>query len=79
MAALLTLLTSLLDIALGIGVVIRRHAALALNLMIAVSLAYLAGATLLEPSLWFDPLGPLVKVLPSISLALVGRAILDER
>ncbi|MDH4988822.1 SDR family oxidoreductase [Aminobacter anthyllidis] len=75
----ITLVTSLADIALGIGVAVRRHAASALKGMIALSLAYLASATVLAPGLWVDPLGPLVKVLPSIVLALVALAILDER
>ena len=78
-ATFLTVLTSLLDMALGIGVAIRRHAKLALKLMIVASLAYLAGATILQPFLWVDPLGPLMKVLPSIVLALAALAILDER
>jgi hypothetical protein len=47
--------------------------------MIALSLAYLANATLLQPGLWLEPLGPLVKVFPSIVLALVALAILEER
>lgn len=79
LAAVLTVVTSLADIALGLGVVVRRTAALALKGMVALSLAYLFGATLLTPGLWADPLGPLVKVLPSIGLALVALAILDER
>ncbi|MNE91873.1 hypothetical protein D3C80_1895400 [compost metagenome] len=47
--------------------------------MLLVTASYLAGATLLEPALWFDPLGPLVKVLPSILLTLVAMATFDER
>jgi hypothetical protein len=47
--------------------------------MIAVSLAYLGGGTLIEPALWLDPLGPLVKVLPSIMLTLAALAMLEER
>ena len=58
---------------------VRRFAAPALIGMIALSLAYLAAATVLAPGLWADPLGPLVKVVPSIVLALVALAILDER
>ena len=79
LAATLTLVTSLADIALGVGVLFRALAALAIKGVIGFSLAYLAAATLLIPSLWADPLGPLVKVLPSMALALVGLAILDER
>lgn len=78
-AAGITLATSLADIALGIGIAFRRHAGLALKGMIALSLAYVGSATVLAPDLWADPLGPLVKVLPSIVLALVALATLDER
>ena len=78
-AGILTLLTSIADIALGVGVFFRARAAFALKGMIGLSLAYLAAATLLTPALWADPLGPLVKVLPSMALALVALAILDER
>ncbi|UWU15594.1 DoxX-like family protein [Rhizobium sullae] len=48
-------------------------------LAVAVAVAYLAGGSLLEPELWLDPLGPLVKVLPSLLLTLVTLAVLDER
>lgn len=75
----LAVLTALADIALGLLVLARRTAALALLGMVAVSLAYLAAATLLSPHLWADPLGPLVKVVPAIVLALAARAVLDER
>ncbi|MDP3898344.1 MAG: SDR family oxidoreductase, partial [Mesorhizobium sp.] len=78
-AAGLAILTSLADIALGLAVAVRRFAAPALTGMILLSLFYLAGATLYQPALWSDPLGPLVKVLPSIALALVAHSILDER
>jgi hypothetical protein len=78
-AAIVTLLTSIADIALGVGVLFRARAAFALKSMIGLSLAYLAAATLLTPALWADPLGPLVKVLPSMALALFALAILDER
>ncbi|WP_439501830.1 SDR family oxidoreductase [Aminobacter ciceronei] len=75
----ITLVTSLADIALGLGVAIRRYAKPALIGMVGLSVAYLASATVLVSGLWADPLGPLVKVLPSIVLALVALAILDER
>lgn len=78
-AGVLTLLTSIADIALGVGVLFRTRAAVALKGMIGLSLAYLAVATVLTPALWADPLGPLVKVLPSMALALVALAILEER
>ncbi|WP_110760255.1 SDR family oxidoreductase [Rhizobium sp. UGM030330-04] len=78
-AVTLTLATCLIDIALGVTVLLRPLARKALIGMLLVSAAYLAGGSLLEPGLWFDPLGPLVKVLPSIALTLVALATLDER
>jgi uncharacterized protein YbjT (DUF2867 family) len=78
-ALAMTVATCLLDILLGSAVLIRPHARKATLAMIVTSLAYLAGGTLLEPQLWLDPLGVLVKVLPSIALTLVSLAILDER
>ena len=78
-AVTVTALTCLIDIALGAAVLLRPFARRALLGMIAVSLAYLAGGTVLEPALWLDPLGPLVKVLPSLLLTLAALAILDER
>jgi mannose/fructose/N-acetylgalactosamine-specific phosphotransferase system component IIC len=78
-ATALTLATCLTDIALGAAVLLRPLAKRALLGMLAVSFAYLAGASLLEPPLWLDPLGPLVKVLPSILLTLTALATLDER
>ncbi|PDT10498.1 oxidoreductase [Rhizobium sp. J15] len=78
-ATTLTLATCVIDIALGAAVLVRPLARRALLGMLAVSSAYLAGGTLLEPALWLDPLGPLVKVLPSLLLTLTALATLDER
>ncbi|MBK8457747.1 MAG: SDR family oxidoreductase [Phyllobacteriaceae bacterium] len=75
----MTWATSLADIGLGLAVMWRSFAARALIAMVGLSLAYLAAATILSPGLWLDPLGPLLKVVPSILLALTARAILDER
>lgn len=74
-----TLATCALDIALGLAVAVRPWSRRALWGMLATSLAYIVGGTLLQPDLWLDPLGPLVKVLPSLALTLVALAILDER
>ena len=78
-AALLTVATSLLDIVLGAGVLLRRWSHISLSGMILVSLGYLAGSVVLTPELWIDPLGPLIKVLPSTFLALTALAVLEER
>ncbi len=72
-------LWSMVDIALAGLVLIRRCAGLALLMMIAVSVFYLLSASILTPNLWLDPLGPLVKVLPAIGLAVVAQAILEAR
>lgn len=74
-----TLATCALDIGLGLSVLYRPLARPALLAMVAVSLAYLVSATLAAPGLWLEPLGPLVKVLPSMLLTLVALATLDER
>lgn len=59
------------DIVLGLAILWRRWCRPAALGMMAVSAAYLMGGTLFAPSLWLDPLGPLVKVLPSIMLTLI--------
>jgi uncharacterized protein YbjT (DUF2867 family) len=78
-AITVTVATCLLDVLLGFTILFRPTAQKALFGMILVSLAYLAGGTFLEPQLWGDPLGPLVKVLPSLALTLTALATLDER
>lgn len=70
---------AVLDIALGLLVLVRKHAAKALWGMIGVSLFYLLSASVVTPALWLDPLGPLVKVLPSVALALVALPMLETR
>jgi uncharacterized protein YbjT (DUF2867 family) len=67
------------DLALAASVCHRRAAPWALLGMVAVSLAYLAGATLWRPELWLDPLGPLPKVVPAMALALVLAGMMEER
>jgi uncharacterized protein YbjT (DUF2867 family) len=79
LAGLLTILTASANIAIGVAIAIRRYSALALKLTLGLSLCYLLGGTFFQPSLWADPLGPLVKVLPAIVLALVALAIFEER
>ncbi|SMC57062.1 SDR family oxidoreductase [Rhizobium sp. RU36D] len=78
-ALAMLLFTCALDVALGLAVLVRPFARRALIGMLLLSAGYLLSATLVEPALWADPLGPLVKVLPSILLTLVALATLDER
>lgn len=70
---------SLLDIALGAAILVRRWARAAAMLMIALSAAYLGASLFTAPHLWLDPLGPLVKIFPVMALALCAALMLEER
>lgn len=70
---------AVVDIAIGAAFAFRKYAYFACWAAVAVSLFYLLASTVTVPSLWVDPLGPLVKVVPSIILALVARAALEVR
>jgi uncharacterized protein YbjT (DUF2867 family) len=74
-----TLASSLADIAIGVGIAVRRSCRAALVAGIAVALLYMAAATLLTPDLWLEPLGALVKTGPAIVLMLVALALTDDR
>lgn len=70
---------AILDIALGLGLLVRRfHVAAAVGILV-LSLLYLLGGSLLAPDFWLDPLGPYVKILPGLLLALVVLALSPER
>lgn len=70
---------SAIDIAIGVAFAIRKHARSACWAAVGVSVFYLLASTLIVPTLWLDPLGPLTKVGPGIVLALVARVMLDAR
>jgi uncharacterized protein YbjT (DUF2867 family) len=69
----------LADCAIGAALLFRPLTRLACAAAIGLSAAYLAGAALFVPELWLDPLGPMVKVLPAMALALVTAALTEER
>jgi uncharacterized protein YbjT (DUF2867 family) len=79
LVAPITVLTSLMDISVGVLIAFRRTCAVGLIWGIAASLGYMAGAAILTPDLWIEPLGALVKTGPAIVLMLVALAILDNR
>lgn len=70
---------AIVDFALGLAMLWRRTFAHAARGMIAVTLAYLAGGSILAPDLWVDPLGPFVKAVPAMVLALAVLALEDDR
>ncbi|HVY85727.1 MAG TPA: SDR family oxidoreductase [Caulobacterales bacterium] len=70
---------SVVDLAIGGGMLFRRTTVFANIAAIVVCLLYALGATLLTPVLWSDPLGPLVKIVPVACLSLALLALLQER
>jgi uncharacterized protein YbjT (DUF2867 family) len=68
-----------LDLLIGWCLLWRRWVRRAAWASIAVAFGYLAVGTYLTPELWVDPLGPFVKVLPAIALALAVIALVEER
>jgi uncharacterized protein YbjT (DUF2867 family) len=79
LVAPVTVLTSLMDMGIGILIAFRRTAAIGLIAGMAASLGYMAGAAMLTPDLWIEPLGALVKTGPAIVLMLVALLTLDNR
>ncbi|MBZ9993311.1 SDR family oxidoreductase [Mesorhizobium sp. BH1-1-4] len=67
------------DTLVGAAVLLRPLAARALKAMMAITFFYLVAATVFAADLWLDPLGPLVKAVPALCLALLALATLDER
>jgi uncharacterized protein YbjT (DUF2867 family) len=74
-----TIASSLADIAVGVAIAVRRTCRRGLAAGIVLSLGYMAGAALLAPDLWIEPLGALVKTGPAIVLMLVALAIMGDR
>jgi uncharacterized protein YbjT (DUF2867 family) len=75
----MTVITSLMDISIGVLISFRRTAAVGLIAGIIVSLGYMAGAAVITPDLWIEPLGALVKTAPAIVLMFVALLTLDNR
>ena len=69
---------ALLDIVLGAAILVRRAMRWVALGMIAVTLGYLVGGTLLAPQLWLDPLGAFVKTLPAAMRAVMVLALEDD-
>jgi len=70
---------SYIDIVIGLGLLIRPLLKTTACAAIFISLSYMAGGAIFAPFLWADPLGPLVKVIPVIAVALTLLALTPER
>ncbi len=70
---------ALVDGALALMLLHRGTVRRALWGTVAVTLAYLAGATVLRPDLWVDPLAPLLKTLPALMLSLSCLTLVEKR
>ncbi len=70
---------SFADIAIGLGLMVRQWVRPSALASIGLASGYLAAGALLTPHLWTDPLGPFVKVIPAIGLALLILALAEER
>ena len=79
LVAPMTAVTSLMDMSIGALISFRRTAAVGLIAGIVVSLGYMAGAAVMTPDLWIEPLGALVKTGPAIVLMFVALLTLDNR
>jgi uncharacterized protein YbjT (DUF2867 family) len=79
LVAPVTVLTSLMDMTIGALIAFRRSCAAGLIAGIVASVGYMAGAAILTPDLWIEPLGALVKTGPAIMLMGVALLTLDNR
>lgn len=70
---------ALADIAIGVGIALRRTSRAALYLAAAVSVFYTMAGTAMTPWLWLDPLGALVKIAPILVLISIAVALLEDR
>lgn len=75
----LTVISSLMDMSVGILIAFRRTSRLGLAAGISLSLSYMVLAAILTPELWVEPLGALVKTGPAIVLMLAALALSDDR
>ncbi len=71
--------TCFLDLAMAILILRDRRGRMATMAQLAVIVAYTIVLTLALPSLWLDPLGPLVKNLPILAAVLCYGAVSDRR
>jgi hypothetical protein len=78
-ARVATVVSSLVDIAIGVAIAFRSTCHTGLLAGIGVSLFYMVGAAVVVPEMWIEPLGALVKTGPAIVLMIVALAMLEDR
>lgn len=72
-------LFGILDIGLALAILLHFRPALTGVVQLAVVGGYSLGLTILDPGLWTEPLGPLLKNIPILVLILTWMALEDER
>jgi uncharacterized protein YbjT (DUF2867 family) len=70
---------ALADLAIGALILYRPTTRIGLWAALGISVFYTIAGTALLPALWNEPLGPLLKIWPIMTLNLVALAILEER
>jgi len=70
---------SIFDMLVGAAMLLKRHVRTAAWLMAAMTIAYLSAITISLPGLWSGALGPALKSVPLIGMALMIAATEDER
>jgi uncharacterized protein YbjT (DUF2867 family) len=79
MAKVFTVVSSFVDLSVGLAIAVRKTCRAGLIAGVCVSLGYMAGTAMLTPDLWLEPLGALVKTFPAIVLMLVALAMFEDR
>ncbi len=79
MAKLAVLSGGAADLLIGLLIAYRPTARFGLYAALGISIAYAIIGTILVPWMWFDPLGPMLKIGPIMVFNLVALAILDDR
>jgi hypothetical protein len=68
-----------IDIAVGLVVLLRWRTGTLAIVQLALVVVYSAILSIIEPTLWLEPLGPLLKNLPFVASVLALAAIEQER
>jgi uncharacterized protein YbjT (DUF2867 family) len=72
-------ISCIIDVAVGVLLLTRRHPLLLTVVQLALVFAYTVGLSYAHPTLWSDPLGPLLKNLPVMVAILALGAVENDR